>query len=949
MAMSGQVTMIKEATRLALFGPVMASTRTQRAASTKSTRTTKVAAPEVGPGFGLFATAIRTLSAAGGSTASVSLGIADALCQLECDHAVVMHWHSENDAIDAHGSAKLTSDHLLAIELTFMPLAKGLTAGTVDDVGVRHIPGLGAHSARVAMLEPDGDVRSVLILLQAGEPRWHANFGEFLRDCAVLVELVLRNVRADEENRHRRSERRLIARLTQTIVAMQGIHPVFHEVATSIRHLSEWDACDVAIHAVDEDALTIEAMSPPGAIGGLWGDRICLGEWPGLRFALDNCSPYRLCLDQPESITAREGEAMTTNGVATIVALPFAVNTDALGLILLTSATVRRIDSQTLKTIEEVCINTALAVQHHQYVDQARIQAEEQAALIRVSQASISGRDLKSILGEITRVCLGFEGVEGARILMWQKEHDRFEVAAVQHVRDWQMYYRTGDRYPTGDWPSVKSVMQSRVPRGLLVSDSEVTARERYNHAADHIQSFHSFPIIVEENAVGVLTLLSRHKRRMSSNAIRIGREMAIQAAHAIDRARLFGQLRQRAETDGLTGLLNHRAAFETLDRELAVAKAQRQSASIIVLDLDDFKFFNDTHGHLTGDKVLVEISDALREIARPRDHVARFGGDEFLLILPDSNREVAASVADKLLQRMEQAIVSVGDMLLPIRTSVGVATYPNDANTRQELIAYADAAMYSAKELGGGQLGAVDRGTRSLEVTVFGALSGLVRAVDRKDRYTKDHSDLVAEYAVRFGRYLQLPADHIEALDVAGQLHDVGKIAVPDSVLRKPGRLNPDEEALIRQHVVFSELIIKGIPNLGFVLEAVANHHERWDGLGYPYNRQGEEIPLLGRILTLADSLAAMTHDRPYRKARTMDDAVIEIRKGAGTQFDPDLVEPFIGSVTTGSAILREVNRRKRFQTFEMSEDPEAVPVGLTDFLRMRAEKRESDRLSSA
>ena len=124
--------------------------------------------------------------------------------------------------------------------------------------------------------------------------------------------------------------------------------------------------------------------------------------------------------------------------------------------------------------------------------------------------------------------------------------------------------------------------------------------------------------------------------------------------------------------------------------------------------------------------------------------------------------------------------------------------------------------------------------------MTVFGALSGLVRAVDRKDRYTKDHSDLVAEYAVRFGKYLELSADQLDALDVAGQLHDVGKIAVPDSVLRKPGRLAPEEEAMIRQHVVFSEMIIKGIPNLELVQEAVANHHERWDGLRYP-NANGE------------------------------------------------------------------------------------------------------------
>lgn len=259
----------------------------------------------------------------------------------------------------------------------------------------------------------------------------------------------------------------------------------------------------------------------------------------------------------------------------------------------------------------------------------------------------------------------------------------------------------------------------------------------------------------------------------------------------------------------------------------------------------------------------------------------------------------------------MDQTTVRIDNLDLPIRFSVGVASFPKDAKSRQELIAFADSSMYAAKELGGGQVGSIDRGTRSLEVSTLGALSGLVRAVDRKDRYTKDHSDLVAEYAVRFAKSLRMGYEKIEALELAGQLHDVGKIAVPDSILRKPGHLTPEEEAMIRQHVVFSELMIKGVPHLDDVLAAVAHHHERWDGGGYPHGKMGAQIPLLGRILALADALAAMTHDRPYRKGRSIEQAVCEIRAGAGSQFDPDLVEPFITAVTSGTGLLKEEHRR--------------------------------------
>jgi len=169
---------------------------------------------------------------------------------------------------------------------------------------------------------------------------------------------------------------------------------------------------------------------------------------------------------------------------------------------------------------------------------------------------------------------------------------------------------------------------------------------------------------------------------------------------------------------------------------------------------------------------------------------------------------------------------------------------------------------------------------------------------VDQKYRYTKVHSDLVCETAVRFGQDLGLPPDQIEALEIPGQLYDVGKIAVPDAVLRKPGYLSENDRHIMQQHVVFSELMVKGVPNLPLMLGAIVHHHERWDGTGYPYRKRGVDIPLLGRIMALADAYSAMVHDRPYRKGRNVDAIINELRAGAGTQFDPELVEQYIATV---------------------------------------------------
>ncbi len=367
----------------------------------------------------------------------------------------------------------------------------------------------------------------------------------------------------------------------------------------------------------------------------------------------------------------------------------------------------------------------------------------------------------------------------------------------------------------------------------------------------------------------------------------------ASQAAVAISRARLYADAARWAEHDALTGLLNHRALLREIDAHL-----ERDAAfALLLIDVDNFKLFNDTHGHPTGDDVLRRVATTLQETCRGQDIAGRYGGDEFALLVDGAGNEEAGAIAQRLHAGIESHPYLAADgTVIPLSISVGWACYPPDGQTRPSLIAVADAAMYAAKH---GRQRAPDRAAADLlGDSPFGVLEGLVNAVDAKDHYTCQHSEDVTRQALTLAEALDLSAEERRILSVAARLHDVGKIAVPDRILRKPGRLTAEEDEILKRHVTFGVAIIKGVLDDQAVVDAVAYHHERWDGHGYPYGRSGLETPLLGRIMQVADAVSAMTMDRPYRRALSPDQVVAELKAGAGRQFDPTLVDVFVAVI---------------------------------------------------
>jgi diguanylate cyclase (GGDEF)-like protein/putative nucleotidyltransferase with HDIG domain len=443
------------------------------------------------------------------------------------------------------------------------------------------------------------------------------------------------------------------------------------------------------------------------------------------------------------------------------------------------------------------------------------------------------------------------------------------------------------------DYPVVEEILVTRRPFYGHHDDEDFPDSERSFLQGAGLRAEMLVPVIVQGEANYLLEIGWTDDVAPSTDTLALCQAIAEQAAVALENARLYADAAQRAERDALTGLLNHRALLREIDAYL-----ERDTPfALLLIDVDNFKLFNDTHGHPTGDDVLRRVAATLHETCRSQDIAGRYGGDEFALLLHGTGTEEAGAVVQRLHAGIEtHPYLAVDGTVIPLSISVGWACYPSDGQTRPSLVAVADAAMYAAKH--GRQRAPQRVAADLLGDSPFGMLEGLVNAVDAKDRYTCEHSEDVTRLALMLVEALELSSEERRVLSVAGPLHDVGKIAVPDRILRKPGRLSAEEYEILKRHVIFGVAIIKGVLDDQAVIDAVAYHHERWDGRGYPYGRSGLETPLLGRIMQLADAVSAMTMDRPYRRALSWGQVVDELRAGAGEQFDPALVEVFVTAI---------------------------------------------------
>ena len=366
-------------------------------------------------------------------------------------------------------------------------------------------------------------------------------------------------------------------------------------------------------------------------------------------------------------------------------------------------------------------------------------------------------------------------------------------------------------------------------------------------------------------------------------------------------------QLVEATRRDALTGMLNHGSIVAYLADAIDAArgKKKKRHLAVALIDIDNFRLFNDTHGHQAGDEVLLLVSKLVADLEASGAHAARYGPDEFIAVYPDVSLSDVQNMAKGLQASLRQVALRMpgSEEELPVSVSIGIAAFPEHAASVTDLLSEASVALAEAKASGGDSV-AVARREDKEKVTAgsFDVLQGLVIAVDTKDRYTKRHSEDVARYAVFLARQLGLDDEMLDMIHLAGLLHDIGKIGIPDALLRKPGKLTANEFRVFQQHVALGEAIVRDVPHVDLVRSGIKHHHERWDGKGYLEGLEGEGIPVIGRVLAVADAFSAMTTTRPYRKALSIEEALKRLGEGAGTQLQEELVAAFITGIETAA-----------------------------------------------
>ena len=421
-------------------------------------------------------------------------------------------------------------------------------------------------------------------------------------------------------------------------------------------------------------------------------------------------------------------------------------------------------------------------------------------------------------------------------------------------------------------------------------------------------------PILCDGDLIG-LTLLSpkQNKKPYSYSEISFLESVTSIVSIALKNAELYETIQEEARMDGLTSIYNRRYFTSTFEKLFEENK--HANITLVLINFDDFKLYNELYGSDDGDRILIRFAEILREVIGSHGVVGRYGGKEFSVCLPLCSAQEAELLVQEIRTRLEQELSASSERTKKFLTfSAGICSYPVSAATSTQMFTYANMAVYASKKSGKNrtivysQMHQGETGTLSfasmeaLAQEYAPTIYALTAAIDAKDHYTFNHSKNVSYLATQLARAVGLDNEHVEMIRQAGLLHDIGKISIPESILAKTSRLTAEEYEIIKSHVENAISMIRHLPSLDYVIPIAISHHERYDGMGYPRGLAGEDIPVGGRCLGIADAFDAIVSKRPYKDPVPIPDALREIERNLGKQFDPELGRIFIDSVKNGT-----------------------------------------------
>lgn len=468
----------------------------------------------------------------------------------------------------------------------------------------------------------------------------------------------------------------------------------------------------------------------------------------------------------------------------------------------------------------------------------------------------------------------------------------------------------------------------------------EVLTSVGMDAAANSCLNIFSIPLIAGDRAIAMVTLGFSEIDAFSQAKLSYVYTIRDQIAQLVWNLILQERMKNQAQVDNLTGLLSHSSFQRVLELELEKADQQNSAVTVMILDINNIQEINQSYGHHAGDEAICLLASTVRRLIRGVDSVARYGADEVVVVLPETDIETADQIADRFIQGVRERKSGMKNGLKDISVSIGYATYPADTSARDSLVNLAEQALQLAKFKGAKtgestriasnevdqlndktvlevfashiakkynhhgpsifqelvkRVESREEGVQNPESLMFETIGSLAGALDAKDKYTRGHSQAVSNYAVAMAHALKMSPEEVEQIRLAAFLHDIGKIGIPESILCKAGPLNENEWEIMKQHpVIGAKQILAPVSALKDVIPMVEYHHENWDGTGYPEGLKGEDIPLGARIVAIVDAFHGLTSDRSYRKALAVSQAKSIMEADCGIKWDPNLLQVF-------------------------------------------------------